>query len=72
MANAFCPECDTKINVGVQPQKGQLVSCPGCGAYLEIVELSPIELDWAEVDDDFEDDEEDYDDDDDDLDDDDY
>lgn len=53
MAKGYCPECDNDINLGRDPNKGQKVSCPSCGAYLEVVGLSPIELDWV-----FEDDEE--------------
>jgi lysine biosynthesis protein LysW len=62
MARGFCPECDSSINLGNNPTKNQKVTCQSCGAYLEVVAISPIELDWAfdddfDYDDDFEDDE---------------
>ena len=47
MTHAFCPECDAKITVGRDPSEGQQVSCPQCGAYLMVVGVSPLELDWA-------------------------
>ncbi|HHH82204.1 MAG TPA: lysine biosynthesis protein LysW [Chloroflexi bacterium] len=53
MARGFCPECDAEVGLGKAPKLGQRVTCPSCGAYLEVVETSPIELDWA-----FEEDEE--------------
>ena len=53
MARGFCPECDAEVGLGKSPRLGQRVICPSCGADLEVVETSPIELDWA-----FEDEEE--------------
>lgn len=58
MAQGFCPECDTEIGLGKTPKLSQKVTCPSCGAFLEVVETTPIELDWAFDDgeaDDFED-----------------
>jgi lysine biosynthesis protein LysW len=52
MATALCPDCDQKIVIGPKPKKGQWVSCPHCNADLEIISLSPLELDWAQYDDD--------------------
>jgi lysine biosynthesis protein LysW len=65
MAQGYCPDCDSDIKLGNDPRKGQKVTCPSCGAYLEVVGLSPIELDWALDDDeeyemDYEGDEEGY------------
>ncbi len=60
---AHCPECDAKINVK-SPKLGQIVSCRVCDTRLEVVDLKPLELDWAFEDDfddlDFEDDVEEY------------
>ncbi len=63
---AYCPECDSKINVK-SPKLGQIVSCRVCDTRLEVVDLKPLELDWAFEDDfddlddlDFEDDIEEY------------
>ncbi len=67
MAEGFCPDCDSKVDIGNHPRKGQRATCPSCNAYLEVVALSPVELDWAydgydDDDDDFDyDDDEDYD-----------
>jgi len=38
---------------------GELVTCPKCGADLEVVGLSPVELDWAEEGEEYEQDDED-------------
>ena len=58
MATTFCPDCGQKIDIGPKPKKGQWVSCPHCNADLEIIGISPLELDWAQYDEDedFEDD----------------
>ena len=63
MTSAYCPGCDEKIKLN-SPKEGQLVTCQNCGDELEVVSLTPLELDWAYdgLDDDFE-----WDDDDDDL-----
>jgi lysine biosynthesis protein LysW len=47
MAKGYCPECDVTINLGKSPRKGQRITCFKCGSQLEVVGLSPIELDWA-------------------------
>ncbi len=47
MAIAFCPECEEGVSLGPQPRIGQRVTCPHCNAELEVVDLSPVELDWA-------------------------
>lgn len=49
MAFAFCPECDRRIDLRSHPRKGQLVTCPSCGAELEVINVDPLELDWAYV-----------------------
>jgi hypothetical protein len=48
MPTGFCPECDADISVGPAPKKGQRVTCRKCGAYLMVASESPIELDWAD------------------------
>ena len=71
---ATCPECDAEIEVDeFDVDKGDLISCPDCGSNLEVIGLSPVELEMAddEDDDDDDDDEKLDDDDEDDLDDDD-
>jgi alpha-aminoadipate/glutamate carrier protein LysW len=65
---ATCPECDAEIEVDeFDVDKGDQLSCPECGSNLEVVGMSPLELDIASDDED----EDEDDDDDDDLDDDD-
>jgi len=66
---ATCPECDAEIEVDeFDVDKGDLISCPDCGSNLEVIGLSPVELEMAddEDDDDDDDDEDKLDDDDDD------
>ncbi|MDF1501017.1 MAG: hypothetical protein P1P76_11155 [Anaerolineales bacterium] len=47
MTRGFCPECDAEVNVGKGAKIGQKVTCHSCGAFLEVIETTPIELDWA-------------------------
>ena len=67
------PECDAEIEVDeFDVDKGDLISCPDCGSNLEVIGVSPVELEMADEDDDEdEDDDKLGDDDDDDVDDDD-
>ena len=55
---ATCPECDAEIEVDeFDVDKGDLISCPDCGTNLEVIGLSPVELEMADDEDDDEDDE---------------
>ena len=55
---ASCPECDADIDVDeFDVDKGDQLSCPDCGSNLEVIGLSPIELDLAPEDDEDDDDE---------------
>ncbi|TME65395.1 MAG: lysine biosynthesis protein LysW [Chloroflexi bacterium] len=53
---AKCPECDADVSVGSDAVKGEIVSCPDCGAELEVKETRPLALalapaaeeDWGE------------------------
>jgi glutaredoxin len=47
MAIAFCPDCEESISVGPRPKVGQRITCPHCNADLEVIDSSPLELDWA-------------------------
>ena len=50
---ATCPECDAEIEVDeFDVDKGDQLSCPDCGSNLEVVALSPLELDLASEDED--------------------
>ena len=59
---ATCPECDAEIEVDeFDVDKGDQLSCPEYGSNLEVIAMSPLELDLApedDEDDDLDDDEE--------------
>lgn len=45
---AVCPECEADIEIDeYDVDKGEIISCPECGVELEVVGLSPLELDLA-------------------------
>jgi lysine biosynthesis protein LysW len=44
---ASCPACGADIYFRKRPRIDQRVTCRQCASLLEVVELSPIELDWA-------------------------
>jgi hypothetical protein len=46
-AVAACPGCGWMVMPGAQPREGQPVTCPNCEAYLEVINLEPLELDWT-------------------------
>jgi lysine biosynthesis protein LysW len=48
MAFAYCPDCGSRIYLGHKPWVGQPAGCDRCDADLEVVELSPLQLDWSE------------------------
>lgn len=62
MAVATCVECDEEITIGGRPRLGQKVICSNCSARLEVVNISPLEVDWAYEEDDDDDWDDDYDD----------
>ena len=47
VATARCPGCGRTVNLGPQPVAGHRLGCPYCGDFLEIINLEPLELDWA-------------------------
>ena len=50
---AVCPECEAEIEIDeYDVDKGEIISCPECGVDLEVVGLSPLELDLAPADED--------------------
>jgi len=51
MAEGFCPDCDSTVDLGSTPKRGQTVTCGTCSAYLQVISVSPVELDWAYDDD---------------------
>jgi alpha-aminoadipate/glutamate carrier protein LysW len=65
---ATCPECDAEIEVDeYDVDKGDQVNCPECGRALEVVGLSPLELDLASEEEEEDEDEEDEEDEEDDI-----
>jgi len=46
----LCPECDQKIVVN-RPRMGQRIICSSCEAELEVISVHPLELDWADFED---------------------
>jgi alpha-aminoadipate/glutamate carrier protein LysW len=48
-----CPECEADIEMDeYDVDKGEIISCPECGVELEVVGLSPLQLDLAPRDED--------------------
>ncbi len=57
MPFGVCPDCDEDVRIPPRPRIGQRVICQRCGAKLEVIEVDPIELDWAYDEEDEEEDE---------------
>ena len=50
---AVCPECEADIELDESDvDKGEIISCPEGGVDLEVVGLSPLELDTAPLEED--------------------
>lgn len=62
MPIAICPSCGEDIKMRGNSKIGQAVTCPYCDAELEVIDLDPVELDWAydEEWEDWDEEEEDY------------
>ncbi len=51
-----CTECGSALTIGADVEKGEIVSCPDCGAELEVMGTDPVvvalapmeEEDWGE------------------------
>ncbi|MDZ7260712.1 MAG: lysine biosynthesis protein LysW [candidate division KSB1 bacterium] len=43
---ATCVQCDAEIKL-TDVEKGEIIQCPECGVDLEVINLSPLELDLA-------------------------
>lgn len=56
MANAECPECAGAVSLAANTEAGEILSCPDCGARLEVRSVNPpslspapkVEEDWGE------------------------
>lgn len=54
--NTFCPECEGPLTLEANTIEGEIIPCGDCGAELEVLATSPIELavaplveeDWGE------------------------
>jgi len=44
---AECPECAGSVSFTGKTMKGEIVTCPDCGAELEVTGVNPITLDLA-------------------------
>lgn len=45
----LCPACESEIEIDeLDVDRGQRIGCPECGVTLQVVNVSPIELDIAE------------------------
>ncbi|TMF55503.1 MAG: lysine biosynthesis protein LysW [Chloroflexi bacterium] len=53
---ATCPECEARVKLTPDLEKGEILQCTDCGAELEVAETNPVELrlapeeeeDWGE------------------------
>ena len=45
-ASPVCPECEASITLN-SPMRGEIVTCPECGAELEVTSVNPIQLELA-------------------------
>ncbi len=48
MPVAICPSCGEDLKLHGNIKLEQIIVCPYCEAELEVVDLDPIELDWAD------------------------
>jgi alpha-aminoadipate carrier protein LysW len=44
--NATCPECEALLTLN-DVLRGEIITCPECGAELEVIAIDPIQLDLA-------------------------
>lgn len=48
---ATCPDCEEEIHFSNALHKqGQKILCPHCEAYLQVVSVKPLGLDWEDSD----------------------
>ncbi len=45
MPKAYCLNCDEAISI-LNPRLGAAVTCPECGAEMEVISVNPFELDF--------------------------
>ncbi|MEL6527794.1 MAG: lysine biosynthesis protein LysW [Chloroflexota bacterium] len=42
-----CPACEADVAIPSDAMQNELIACPDCGSELEIINLEPLELDFA-------------------------
>ena len=47
MVKARCPHCNCEVQLGENPQLGQVQICMNCGKRFEVVWLFPLALDYS-------------------------
>ncbi len=47
MPSVPCPECGATIHIGNRVKVGDKIACPDCGAKLEVIGVTPLEVDWV-------------------------
>ena len=45
MAKTYCPNCDAVV-IKDNPREGAMVTCRECGTELEVISISPFEVDF--------------------------
>jgi hypothetical protein len=61
MPTLFCPDCKEALSLGPNTKAGKRLTCPHCGTDLDVINTSPLELDFAYDEPDFPWDREDWD-----------
>jgi alpha-aminoadipate carrier protein LysW len=49
MKTARCPDCDSELTLSGEVVQGEILSCPGCGLELEIVEVNGDSVELREL-----------------------
>ena len=44
---ARCPDCRERIRLSGKLYVGKTIICSNCDAELEVIDIDPLELDWA-------------------------
>ncbi len=49
LSKAKCPDCDADLDVPTDAEKGEILSCPGCGLELEVKQVNGGCVDLQEL-----------------------
>jgi len=49
MHKTRCPDCDAELNIPADTEKGEILSCPGCGLELEVKQIKGGCVDLQEL-----------------------